>query len=130
MQHPKAIVIKPYSPTCDSITQSAPAVRSPWKHSSQQQDRATPRASSSQNASFIKTVPMQHVQSYYATAVSQPMSSTAGSGHLNTGATPKHSMQPILAETMALRQAAAQPLAALLTLSPESSDGTVSPVAD
>ena len=133
MQQPKAFVIKPYSPSCDSLTQSPPAFKPAWKDSSQQQGRAsttTPGATSSPDASFIKTVPMQHVQSHYAAAVPQQLTGTVCNGDFKSDATPKHCMQPMLAERVALRQAAAQPLAALLSLSPELSDGTVSPVAD
>ena len=137
-QRSTAPVLKPYSPMCDSTvlhsTVVSPALKSPWSQNTQQQTPVSPNTLgvlSGQKGCFIRTVPMQNVQSHYAAPASQAAACAVGGTKLGSDAVSQQNLQPTAVtvdrmaanvDRIAFRQASAQPFAALLSLSPESSD--------
>ena len=125
-QQSRPPLLKPYSPPCDN-TLVSPA--SSWSKSAQQSLLKTPKSpgtSAGQKGSFIRTVPMQRVQSHYIASEQQLKAGAVDGAQSGSEsiALSKQSMQPAGVDNMplAFKQAAAQSFAALLSLSPESSD--------
>ncbi len=120
-----------YQQAASKKQQSPPhfaAAVSPLKHSLGSQP-AQPAASFSskhdfehgRDYTFIKTVPMQHVQSHYSTSVVQPNTTTKVFGS-SSNCMIHEGLRSVVKWAA---QVSAQPFAPLLSLSPESSSNSI-----
>ena len=119
----KAVSLKQHTPlsyTAEAVTSLANKTRSKHAHAIGSQAAGI----NSQDGSFIKTVPMQHVQSHYASPLHTlllPPGFSQGR-NVDSSASLANSAKQVLASDMQWQKpVTAQPFAPLLSLSPESS---------